>query len=115
MKNETQIDPKAREVETRRIGTQNRLKERVADVRENAACKRARDARFAATGEPTRSGEPLLSYKSRPETPGTTRILNEAILEKKASAQMTGGKAVHSGAFDSLEEVPPMFSVKKRK
>jgi hypothetical protein len=53
MKEETKIDPKSREVETRRIGLENRLKEKVVDAKHDpTAQKRARDARFASTGEP---------------------------------------------------------------
>ena len=50
---ETKIDPKAQEVETRRIGLQDRLAEKVVDAQEDKSCHdRARKARFAATGEP---------------------------------------------------------------
>ena len=58
----------------------------------------ARKRRFACTKE--RNAAPTL---------------DEAVAEKAASSTMSGGKAVHSGAFDSLEEVPPAFSVKKSK
>ena len=43
-----------REVETRRIGLQDRLKEKVVDAKhDQSALDRARNARFAATGEPS--------------------------------------------------------------
>jgi hypothetical protein len=58
MKDAPKIDPNAREVQTRRIGLQNRLKEKVVDAKQDpTAHKRARDARFAATGEPRKAGK----------------------------------------------------------
>jgi hypothetical protein len=59
-KNMKEDTPKAgqREVETRRIGLQNRLKEDVKDAKHDpTAQKRARDARFASTGEPCKAGK----------------------------------------------------------
>jgi hypothetical protein len=50
---ETKIDPKSREVETRRIGLESRLKEDVKDAVEDPGClESARKARFLANGEP---------------------------------------------------------------
>jgi hypothetical protein len=58
MKEEPKIDPKAREVETRRIGLQDRLMEAVKDAKQDrTAQQRARDARFASTGEPCEAGK----------------------------------------------------------
>jgi hypothetical protein len=55
---EEKIDSKSREVETRRIGLQDRLKEAVKDAKQDpTAQKRARDARFASTGEPCEAGK----------------------------------------------------------
>ena len=54
MKATGKIDPKAQEHESRRIGLQDRLKERVKDAVEDPACvKRAKQQRFDATGEPS--------------------------------------------------------------
>ena len=66
----------------------------------------ARKRRFASTNE--RSAAPGFDKD-------TLEPSDEAVAEKVASSTMTGGKVVHSGAFDSLEEVPPAFSVKKSK
>ncbi len=45
-----------REVETRRLGLQGRLREDVKDAKQDNDClKRARAARFAATGEPSQA------------------------------------------------------------
>ena len=54
MKEAGKIDPKSQEVETRKIGNQARLAEKVVEkAPEDPGClNRARDARFASTGEP---------------------------------------------------------------
>ena len=41
--------------------------------------------------------------------------LDDAAAERKLTARTSGGKAVHSGAFDSLEKAPDMLRIKKRK
>ena len=52
MKEAGKIDAKAQENESRRIGLQDRLKEKVVDAKEDTkAHDLARNARFAATGE----------------------------------------------------------------
>jgi hypothetical protein len=66
----------------------------------------ARKRRFASTNE--RSAAPGFDKD-------TLEPSDEAVAERAAAASSMGGKAVHSGAFDSLEEVPPAFSVKKSK
>jgi hypothetical protein len=54
MKAAGKIDPKSREVETRRIGLQDRLAEKVVDAKEDSDCHRkARNDRFDITGEPS--------------------------------------------------------------
>jgi len=53
--------PKAgqREVETRRIGFQDRLKEKVVDAKhDQSALDRARQGRFKSTGEPSEAPGP---------------------------------------------------------
>jgi hypothetical protein len=52
MKPAGKIDTKSQEVESRRIGLENRLKEKVLDAKEDTkAHDRARNARFEASGE----------------------------------------------------------------
>jgi hypothetical protein len=52
MKSAGRIDAKAQENESRRIALEGRLKEKVVEAKEDTkAHDRARNARFAATGE----------------------------------------------------------------
>jgi len=54
MKEAEKIDPKAQENQSRRIGLQDRLREDVKDAKhDQKALDAARQARFAATGEPS--------------------------------------------------------------
>lgn len=48
------IDPKAQENQSRRIGLQSRLAEKVVDAKEDHGCQqKALKARFASNGEPS--------------------------------------------------------------
>jgi len=58
----------------------------------------ARKRRFSSNNEPSK---------------GPT--LDEAVAERALTARSTGGKAVHSGAFDTLEQVPEPLKVTKDK
>jgi hypothetical protein len=56
MKEAEKIDPKAQENQSRRIGLQDKLRQDVEVAKEDHDClKRARAARFAATGEPSQA------------------------------------------------------------
>jgi hypothetical protein len=58
MKDAPKIDPKSREVETRRIGLENRLKEKVVDAKHDpTAQKSALESRLNSTGEPRTAGK----------------------------------------------------------
>ncbi len=58
MKEAGKIDPKAQENQSRRIGLQDRLREDVKDAKHDSkAQERARNARFASTGEPRTAGK----------------------------------------------------------
>jgi hypothetical protein len=54
MKEAGKIDPKAQENQSRRIGLEQKLKEKVVDAKEDKTChQKAKDALFATTGEPS--------------------------------------------------------------
>ena len=56
MKEQQKIDPKAQENQSRRIGLQDKLRQDVKVAKEDHDClKRAKRARFAATGEPSQA------------------------------------------------------------
>ncbi len=56
MKAADKIDPKAQEHESRRIGLQDRLAEKVVDTKhDQKALDAARKGRFDATGEPSQA------------------------------------------------------------